>query len=290
MNETPSTTLTLLGTAGGPGGHATRSGMSSLVTVGSRHYLVDAGDGVCRQLAAAGVSLREVSEVFITHLHDDHTAGLPGLVSFSHTMRSGPIQLFGPPGTSALRRGVLAYAETNASIRGQESRLSPVEDQVSAMEVRSGVLYSDDLVTVIGAENSHYALTTFSEPAHSSLALRFDTPSGSVVFTGDTGESAAVEELARGAHVLVCEMVTAADRASVPEPVRAHMDVEHLSPSQVGRLAQAARVGRVVLSHYSGATNEDLAEIAREFPGEVVAGEDLMRFRLGEGGNSPQSS
>ncbi len=58
------------------------------------------------------------------------------------------------------------------------------------------------------------------------------------------------------------------------------MDAEHLSPAQAGRLSRGAGASRVVLFHYSGATNEDLAEIAEHFSGEIIAGEDLMRFEV----------
>lgn len=57
------------------------------------------------------------------------------------------------------------------------------------------------------------------------------------------------------------------------------MHAEHLSPTQVGRLAAAAAVRTVVLSHYTEASAEDLAAIRREFAGEVIAGTDLLRLK-----------
>lgn len=269
--------LTLLGTAGGPGGHRRRSGIATLVEVNGLRVLVDAGVGVVRQLAHLGLTVGDIDIVALTHLHDDHTAGLPALVTFRHTMRGGPLTLIGPPGTAALRAGVLAYMSANSAIRGQEGRLVDPETLFEARDVEPGIVHSDAGLTVTAVENSHYALTQFTSP-QKSYAVRFDTPDRSVVFTGDTGESRAVEELARDADILVSEMVTDADIAAVPTPVQAHMRAEHLSPTQVGRLAAAARVGTVVLSHYAGASAEDLEAIRREFSGEVVAGEDLMRF------------
>ena len=270
------TALTLLGTAGGPGGHARRSGIASLVEVAGVRMLVDAGVGVVRQLARVGLTCGDIDVVFLTHLHDDHTAGLPALMTFRHTMRRGPLTLIGPPGTVALRDGVLAYMGANTAIRGQEGRLVDPVTLFEARDVEPGIVYSDAAFQVTAAENSHYALTRFDSP-QKSYALRFDTASRSLVFTGDTGESRAVEDLARGADVLVSEMVTDADVAAVPPPVQAHMRAEHLSPEQVGALAAAADVGKVVLSHYTDASADDLEAIRREFPGDVIAGEDLMR-------------
>jgi ribonuclease BN (tRNA processing enzyme) len=271
------TTLTLLGTAGGPGGHRRRSGIASLVEIGGSRFLVDAGVGVVRQLAHAGLTVGEIGTVFLTHLHDDHTAGLPSLMTFRHTMRQGPLTLIGPPGTQALRNGVLTYMSTNTAIRGEEGRLVDPATLFEARDVEPGIIYAEGEVTVTAVENTHYALTTFPTDQRS-YALRFDAPDRSIVFTGDTGESSAVEELARGADILVSEMVTDADVAAVPPPVQAHMRAEHLSPAQVGRLAAAAGVGTVVLSHYTDASPAELAEIRGEFAGEIVAGEDLQRF------------
>ncbi|MGV2982801.1 MBL fold metallo-hydrolase [Microbacterium sp. AGC85] len=269
--------LTLLGTAGGPGGHRDRAGISSLVEVDGARFLIDAGVGVVRRLALVGLSVADVDAVFLTHLHDDHTAGLPALMTFRHTMRQGPLTLIGPPGTRALRDGVLAYMAANTAIRGEEGRLVDPGTLFEAREVEPGVVYSDAGLTVTAAENSHYVLTAFPDDQRS-YALRFDTASRSIVFTGDTGESADVEVLARGADLLVSEMVTDVDIASVPPPVQSHMRAEHLSPAQVGRLAAGAGVGTVVLSHYTDASPDDLAAIGREFDGAVVAGEDLQHF------------
>ncbi|UUT36169.1 MBL fold metallo-hydrolase [Microbacterium elymi] len=269
--------LTLLGTAGGPGGHLHRAGIASLVTVGGRRILVDAGVAVVQQLAHAGCAVGDVDTVLLTHLHDDHTAGLPALMTFRHTMRGRPLTVIGPPGTAALRDGILAYLRTNTAIRGREGSLPDPATLLAAREVEPGVVMADAAVTVTAVENTHYALTSF-DGAHRSYALRFDSGGRSIVFTGDTGESPAVTRLAAGADILVSEMVTEADAAAVPAPVRAHMRAEHLSPTQVGRMAAAARVRTVVLSHYTDAGPDDLAAIAREFSGEIIAGEDLMRL------------
>lgn len=271
------TTLTLLGTAGGPGGHPERAGIATLIESGSVRCLVDAGDGVSGQLARAGIAVNELDVVLLTHLHDDHTAGLPGLLSFRHTMRGAPLRLIGPPGTRALLEGILAFLTANTAIRGHEGRLADPATLFDVEEAEPGLVFVDGPLTVTAAENSHYGLTTFATEQRS-YAFRFDAPDRSIVLTGDTGESVAVETLARGADVLVSEMVTAADVAMVPPPVRAHMLAEHLSPVQVGRLAARAGVAAIVLSHFTDASPEDLAAIRGEFTGNVIAGTDLLRL------------
>lgn len=272
------TKLTLLGTGGGPGGMADRAGIASLLTVDGHHYVIDAGEGVSRQLARAGVPEPQVSRVFLTHLHDDHTAGLPGLATFAYTLRSKGLQIIGPASTNRLVAGILAYMKPSADIRGAERRLPDPTTIITAREVGSGRAYQDERVTVDAVENTHFHLPAEMATREKSLAYRFKTRDRTIVFSGDTGPSEAVDELARGADILVCEIVSAADVASVPPDVRTHMLKEHLTAADVGRLATKAGAGTVVLSHLRTISPADLAEVRRHFKGRVVAGQDLQRF------------
>jgi ribonuclease BN (tRNA processing enzyme) len=274
------TTLTLLGTGGGPGGLASRAGIATLVTVEGRHYLVDAGDGVSRQLGAAGLSAREISAVFLTHLHDDHTAGLPGLMSFFYTTRGTNLQLIGPPGTNLLYQGVLAYLQANADIRSVQNRLPAAPAAMfHAEEVQPGLIFSDAQIKVTAVENSHYRLCaeTFGN-TQKSYSFKFVTPDKVIVFTGDTGDSEAVETLARKADILVSEMASPEEVASLPMQLRDHLLKEHLSPTQVGRLAGKAGVGMLLLSHIRKVSDADVAESHRYYSGHIVVGQDLARF------------
>ena len=95
-----------------------RAQSSNLLTVNGTYYLLDAGDGVLRRLAQAGANFRKVGKVFITHDHDDHTAGLGTLMSVEWDyQRHDPIDVYGPPGTAALVKGAIAYFTVNAEIR-----------------------------------------------------------------------------------------------------------------------------------------------------------------------------
>ena len=272
--------VTLLGTAAAPMGMADRAGIASLVSVGDAHYLVDAGEGVVRQLARGGLVPKDVSKVFLTHLHDDHTAGLAGLASFYYTTRGPSLTLVGPPGTAALRNGLVSFLAANAAIRMHENKLpSPPGKVIAVREVDPGVVFADDSVTVTAVENTHYLLSAsvFGE-RQKSYAFRFDADDASIVFTGDTGESENVERLAKGANILVAEMVTDRDLGKLPPFLRAHMTKEHLSPAQVGQLAARSGVGAVVTSHVREVLPADIAEVERHFNGPVTDGQDLDRW------------
>lgn len=271
--------LLLLGTQGGPEAIPGRAGIASLVTVSGRHYLVDAGEGLVQQLARAEVPATAVRTVLLTHLHDDHTVGLGALASFKYTFGEPKLELIGPPGTSRLAAGLLAFATLNAEIRGAERQRPPLKSAILGKEVRPGIVLDDGVVKVTAAENTHYSFAPNS-PASSnkSYSYRFEAPGRVIVFTGDTGPSAAVEKLAKGADILVAEMVTAVDIARVPPNVVEHMLHEHLNPTEVGKLANAAGAKKLVISHYRTATDADVAEIRRHYAGEIVLGMELDRF------------
>ena len=89
--------LITLGTAAGPTLRPDRAQSSNLLTVNGMHYVIDAGDGVARRLAQAGVDVQEIGLIFITHHHDDHTAGLGTLMSLAwFRQRTKPILVLWP--------------------------------------------------------------------------------------------------------------------------------------------------------------------------------------------------
>ena len=92
------TRLITLGTGGGPPPRAHQAQSSNLLTVNGTHYVIDAGDGVARRIAKAGINVRDIGIIFITHHHDDHTAGLGTLMSVAwDNQRTSPINVYGPP-------------------------------------------------------------------------------------------------------------------------------------------------------------------------------------------------
>jgi ribonuclease BN (tRNA processing enzyme) len=274
------TVLTLLGTQGGPGLTVRRAGESNLLTVRGKRYLIDVGIGATRRLAEANVTLPSLSVIFITHLHNDHTADLPGLMAI-YANRQHPLEIIGPPRTADFVTGVRAILRINEEIRAEQGgeSVSDAEAMFKARDARPGLVYSDDTVKVTAKENTHFHFTAGSKASpNKSYAYRFQTPHKVVVFTGDTGEDPALAKFAEGADILVCEMVSARVGKAAAGPGRYHMVEEHLSPTQVGQLARDAKVKQLVLSHLVGADPEDVAEIRKWYAGPVTVGEDLQVF------------
>ena len=116
MNE--STRLITLGMSGGPPPRAHRAQSSNLFTVNGTHYVIDAGDGVARRIARAGINVREIGTIFLTHHHDDHTVGLGTFLSVAwDQQRTKPINVYGPPRTAELVQAAVQYCTISAEIR-----------------------------------------------------------------------------------------------------------------------------------------------------------------------------
>jgi ribonuclease BN (tRNA processing enzyme) len=310
--ENKRTEVLFLGTAGGPPLRLDRSEPSTLLIVDGRPYLIDCGIGTMRRMLRAGVKSEQVRTIFFTHLHADHDLGLADVMAndfFRQSVigRAELINIYGPPQTKELVDA--AFHFITVGFRPFEGFPPRPDGRYQSPFVthefdRDGVIFQDDGIRVTAAENSHYALMPRQRRRQfKSFSYRIETPHGVIVFTGDTGPSAAVERLARGADVLVAEAnsrdpqdaekfivsVSARNHWS-PEQTqafRAHFEVEHLNAYEVGRLAAKARVKAVLLYHYVPKNKADQAAyvtgVRRAFSGAVFAPDDLDRYCLGGG-------
>ena len=287
-----------LGTVAGPIASPTRSQPANLLIAGGQNILVDVGDGTAGQLAKLGLRTAQVDAVFISHLHWDHTGGLAALLGLRAQTNSPPrLRIYGPPGTKEMVAGLLASMVPGATA-GYGVPGAPKTDLNELAEVfelrdKAGVELAGMTVTV--RNNSHYSFAADSDLADrfESLSFRFDLPGRSIVYTGDTGPSGEVEELAAGADLLVAEMMDVddtiaeirRDNPNMPEVVargiEQHLRNHHLLPSDVGQMAARAGVGAVVVTHFAGRERGDpkhfeyLRDIAEQYDGPVVIANDM---------------
>ena len=137
--------LVTLGTAAGPSLRRDRAQSSNVLTVNGTYYVIDAGDGVARRLAEAGIDVREIGMIFITHHHDDHTPGLGTLMSLAwDRQRTKPIHVYGPPRTEELVKAAVQYFAISAEIRiADGGRTVPIAQVFSGHDVGTGMIYQD---------------------------------------------------------------------------------------------------------------------------------------------------
>ena len=278
--------LILLGTAGGPRPRRTRSAPAQVVVVNEAAYVVDCGDGVARQLFLAGIPLNALRHVFLTHQHSDHNADYGNLLLLAWTsgLRTR-VDTWGPPPLEQMTARFFEMNEYDIATRIADEERVPLQPLVEVHELSDGgVLFEDDNVRVTAALVDH-------PPVVPAFAYRFDSADRSVVISGDTKPSANLVALARDADVLVHEVYfdeAAIDRliAGVGNAPRLKQSVmsHHTSASDAGRIAQAAGVGTLVLSHLLPAEDPAISdsmwiEAARaHFDGEVVLGKDLLEI------------
>lgn len=272
--------LVLLGTGGGPTPKAERSAAANAIVVGDATYIIDAGNGVARQMAFAKLPFDSIRAVGITHHHSDHNADAGTLMHLAWCANlRGPVQTFGPAPWTGIWESFLAYSKTDVEIRKADEGRPDFAAMVTATDVVDpGVVFEDDRVRITAAWVNH--------PPIPALAYRIDTEDRSYVISGDTTPCDSLIELARGADVLVHEVmhIPSIDpllQRSNGERLREHLINSHTSSTDVGHIATDAGVGTLVLSHFvpgSPAVDEDiwLADARKGFAGELVAGRDLM--------------
>jgi ribonuclease BN (tRNA processing enzyme) len=291
------TRLITLGTLGGPNPRGRQANSSNLLIVNGALYVIDAGDGVTRRLAKAGIDIREIGTVFLTHHHIDHAGSLGNLMAVAWVQnRTKPINVYGPPRTEELVKAAVQYYGLNADIMIAEGgRSVPLAQVFFGHDVGTGVVFQDANVRVTAVENSHFDWGA-AAGKHKSYSYRFETPDRVIVFTGDTGASDAVTELARGADLLVTETASFEDRmqnlirtgqwqAMTPAEQAATKQQAtqgHMTPEIIGKMAARANVKAVVLTHQTYRPDGDYtaraAEVRKYFAGEVLVAKDLMEF------------
>lgn len=265
----------LLGT-GFPRPSAERAGPATAVVVGEKVFVVDAGRGVVMRLAATEFPLSAIRAVFLTHLHSDHTAGLPDLFNTPWVLgRATPFELYGPQGTKKLAEGMLKFFEEDIRIRRDLTEMHPaVGARINVHVVREGLVYQDEDVRVTAFAVDH-------RPVAPAFGYRFDTADRSVVISGDTTLSENLIRYAKGADVLVHEAVLPEhfEKHDTPE-VAARLRAYHSTPEQAGEAAERAGVKLLMLTHLvpGDADAEFLARAGKTFHGKIVVGRDLMRF------------
>ena len=275
--------LVMLGTAGGPTPKASRAAPAQALVVDGVVYVIDCGNGVARQMALAGINLGALRHVFITHHHSDHNADLGNLLllAWSGNLTS-PVHCWGPPPLAAMRELFLQLNDYDIQTRIKDEGRAPLADLFRTHEITSSsVVMQDERITVTAALVDH-------PPVVPAFAYRFDCPDRSLVFSGDTAPCEALVMLAKGADVLVHEVMylPALEKVIASEPdagrLREHLLASHTTTEQVGRIATEAGVKTLVLSHFVPGGDPALTEevwrdaVAPYFKGELVIARDLM--------------
>ncbi len=285
MADSKATRLILLGTAGGPTPKKTRAAPAQVLIADGVAYVVDCGNGVARQLILAGIALPNIRHVFVTHHHSDHNAdyGTLLLLAWGAGLRTR-VDTWGPRPLARINELFFRMSTRDLEVRGIDEGKPSLRPLVHAHDLNAGgPVLEDERVKVRCALVNHPPMT----PA---LAYRFDAADRSIVFSGDTTRSLNLIALARGADVLVHEVLypPAVDQIVGSGPgatsLKKHILESHTPLDQVGKIAAEAGVKTLVLTHFvpseTPAVPDEvwLSGAKSHFAGQVIVGKDLMEI------------
>ena len=231
------------------------------------------------EAVAKGVRIDTIPAVFITHLHSDHTLGLPALIYYhgpnAQFRRGGPLTVYGPPGISAMIDHILAAWSADMDIRTRTGGASPGW-QVRGSDVTApATVYRDSNIVVKAFEVPH---TLWPH----AFGYRVETPDRTIVLSGDTRGTEAVAAECAGCDVLLHEVYSEENFTKLPPRTQAYHSSAHTSATHLAEIATKARPKLLVLYHqlyFQGATEEELLrEIRSRYAGKLVSAHDLDIF------------
>ena len=287
------TQIVFLGT-GTPNPVAERSGPGVAIVVGGRAYFVDCGVGIVRRAEQAhklGISALEASKLshcFLTHLHSDHTIGLPDLILTPWVLeREEHLKVVGPAGTQKMVNNILAaYEDDILARRDGLEQATPEGYMVDCTEIeRDGLVFEDDLIKVEAFSVNH--------PPFKAYGYRFTTPDKTIVLSGDTTPCDNLVKYAKGCDVLVHEVYSSTGIKWRDSKWYKYHTTVHTSSIDLGKIAKAARAKTVIFYHQlfmlnvneaSGQTSieertaEMIEQVKENFDGEVFSANDLDVF------------
>jgi ribonuclease Z len=275
--------VTLLGT-GNPRPSIDRFGPATLVEAGDTRILFDCGRGAAQRLFQidGAALLRDIDGVFLTHLHSDHVVGLPDLWLTGWLFgRTWPLPVTGPKGTTAMAAGLTTAFAFDLRLRQEDEGLAAEGSRLKAKDALPGVVLQRAGLSVVAFAVDH-------GPVRPAFGYRVDFAGRTLVLSGDTRATDAVAAQAKGADVLIHEVLSPeADRrvGAITDPRAVERILaRHATPEECGRLFARARPRLAVYSHIvpSPATDDDLVPPTRKFyDGPLEVGHDLMTITIG---------
>jgi ribonuclease BN (tRNA processing enzyme) len=269
--------IVLLGT-GYPFPHPDRSGPSLAVVVNEQVYVVDVGPGTVRRLQQAmdenkiSVKQKDLNKLFLTHLHSDHTLGLPDLIFTPWVMgREDCLQIYGPKGTNSMVQHLeKAYAEDiDIRINGLEKG-NKTGYKTKVKEIKSGLIYKDELVKIMAFKVKH------GKWKHA-FGFSFLIDNKKIVISGDTIPHPNILKEAKNADVLIHEVVSGTEYNTSKNWTK-YLNKFHTSTSELAEIANKTNPKKLILVHqiHRKVSAEMLVkEIKNKYKGVVKYGRDL---------------
>ena len=271
--------IVLLGT-GCPSPSHIRYGPSTLISTKRLKILIDAGSGVTQRLSDFGLAPSEIDIILITHLHSDHIVDLYQLyISGWHTGRTKPFKIVGPKGIKKFfDKTVEAYAdELNLRVEW-EQRPNHEGLKIDITEIDKEYSYEERSIKIKSIEVQH-------QPVEPAYGYQIFVDDKKISHSGDTRYSINLEKASENAEYMIHEVFVNLnfDEKRMTEDTLENVKAYHSTPKDVGILAQAANVKKLILNHFVPPVFDEeslKAEISNYYKGEIIVGKDLDEFFL----------
>lgn len=280
--------VALLGTKGGP---AIRPGSSmptsNLLVLDDKHIVVDCGLGVTKGLVDQGMQLKDLSLIFITHMHSDHYLELGPLIHTAWTAGwKSPVTIYGPATLDEYWDAFLLSMKADIDLRIEDEGRPDLRNLVTIHTIDEGTFYNSDGLSVSAIRTEH-------PPLVDCFALSFKTQKTHIVFSGDTAPIEAMEDFARGADLLIHEAMLEsalppllARIGNSTDKLMKHWLRSHTFAHDAAKTAANAQVKALALSHLIPSDDpnygpKDWQDAVKEFwNGPLFIGQDGLKIPL----------
>lgn len=282
--------VTLLGT-GAPVPSIERFGASILVEAGDQRLLFDCGRGASQRLWQLKVPLGKVTTLFLTHLHSDHTVGIPdlwltGWIPAVYGRRSSPFQVYGPAGTKNMMDNLVKAFAWDIITRSKEKNKVDSGAVVTSSEITEGFVWERNGIKVTPFIVKH------ADFIDSALGYRIDYGGHSVILSGDTRYSENLVKYAKNADVIIHEVAAANEQSMQNSSLINQILGFHSSPEDAAKVFEQIKPKFAVYSHIvlltadpsiPPPTTTDLTRRTQKiYKGAFQVGEDLLSIEIGD--------
>lgn len=285
QDSKPDFKVTLLGT-GTPPPLMNRFGPATLVQVGGKTILFDAGRGATQRMWQIKVPFGKLDALILTHLHSDHVVGIPdiwltGWLRGPYGRRDDPLRVIGPAGTEDMMTNLQAAYAWDVNTRVEDQKMSREAAAIAATDVAPGVVYEADGVTITAFANNH------GELINPSLGYRIDYDGRSVVISGDSKRVQSLVDAARGVDLLIHSIGAAKPELLAAAPIWRAIMAHHIEPEDAGRVFTETAPKMAVFTHVVALTNGKIPPVGVEeimqrtrttYDGPLTMGLDLLSF------------
>jgi ribonuclease BN (tRNA processing enzyme) len=243
--------------------------------------------GVTKGLVDQGMQLKDLSLIFISHMHSDHYLELGPLLHTAWTAGlKTPVEVYGPAGLDAYWDGFLASMKADIDLRIEDEGRPDLRPLLQIFFIDTGTVMKRDGLIVSAIRTEH-------PPLVDCFALSFKTASSHVVFSGDTAPIKSLEDFARGADLLIHEAILEAALPALvmrvgngSDKLMAHLLRSHTFGHDAAKTGTNAGVKRLALSHLIPSDDPAYGEqdwedaVSDHWDGPLIVGHDGIKIDL----------